>query len=135
MRGVLEDLACDKANVLDVLHAADRSSGAGGTVHAAGVEFDDAFFVGQASEADAVVFGVVLAAEADVVRGFKRVTAAVEQHLVGLLHGVIAGGAGDDDRFRGRLKLLDGFNGLGGSFISGCDTCGSKCSEREEVAA
>ena len=44
-----------------------------GSVHAAGVEFDDAFFVGQAAEADAVVFGIVLAAEADVVDSVQGV--------------------------------------------------------------
>ncbi len=81
-------------------------------MHAAGVEFDDAFLVGQAAEADAVVFGIVLAAEADEVRGFERV-GAVGEHLPGFLHGVVAGDTGDNDGLRGRLELFDGFGGLG----------------------
>ena len=75
-------------------------------MHAAGVEFDDALFVGQATEADAVVLRIVFAAEADVVDGVERV-GSVQQHFVGLLDGVVAGDAGDDDGLGGRLELFD----------------------------
>ena len=106
--GVFKDLARDQTDVLDIAHAADGAGAARGSMHAAGVKFDDAFFVGKSAEADAVVAGVVLAADADVVRRLERV-GAVEEHLVGLLDRLVAGDAGNDDRFRRRLHLLDLF--------------------------
>jgi hypothetical protein len=48
-------------------------------VHAAGVEFDHAFFIGQASEADAVIFGIVFGAFDDAERGVQRVTSVLEE--------------------------------------------------------
>jgi len=44
-------------------------------VHAAGVELDDAFFIGKAAKAHAVVFGVVFPAEADVMDSVESVLA------------------------------------------------------------
>src|SRR5271167_1112231 len=108
-------------------------------MHAAGVEFDDALFVGKSAEADAVVFGIVLTADADVVRSLECV-GAVEEHLVCLLDRLVAGDAGDDDGFRRRLELLDRFGGVsvrvgfsaqGWQAEAGC----SQSAKREEVAA
>ena len=58
-----------------------------------------------------MVLRVVLAAEADVVDSVQRVL-AIEEHLVGLLDGVVAGDAGDDDGLCRRLELFDGVGGL-----------------------
>ena len=130
--GVLVDLAGDEADVLDVADAADGASGTGGPVHAAGVELDDAFFIGKAAEADAVVFGIVFAAEADVVDGVESVL-AIEEHLVGLLDGVVAGDAGDDDGIRGGLELFDGIGGLREGVGEG-EARGGERAEREKIA-
>ena len=87
-------------------------------MHAAGIELDDSFFVGKAAEAYGVIFGIVFAADADVVDGVEGVL-AIQEHLVRLLDGVVAGDAGDDDGFCGRLKRLDGVGGLGESVGDG----------------
>ncbi len=81
--GVLVDLAGDEADILNVADAADGAGRTRGSVHAAGVELDDAFFIGQAAVADGVVAGVIFAAEADVVDGVEGI-GAVEQASGGL---------------------------------------------------
>jgi hypothetical protein len=108
-------------------------------VHAAGIEFDDALFIGQSAEAYAVILRIVLAADADVMRGFERVN-TIEEHLVCLLDRLVAGDAGDNDRLRRRLELLDRFGCLGldvgSSTAAGQAESGSgKGAKREEVTA
>jgi hypothetical protein len=109
--GVLVDFAGDEADVFYIADAAYRAGRTGWSVHAAGVKLDDAFFIGQAAEADGVILWIVFAADADVVDGVEGVL-TIEKHLVCLLDGVVAGDAGDDDGFLGRLELLDGVGGL-----------------------
>ncbi len=101
-------------------------------MHAAGVELDDAFFVGKAAEAYRVVLWIVFAAEADVVDGVEGVL-AIKEHLVGLLDGVVAGNAGDDDGFSRRLEGFDGVGGLREGVGDG-EGGGGDGSEREEIA-
>src|SRR5579863_7894708 len=48
-------------------------------MHTASVEFDHAFFVRQATEADRVVFGVVLRSRHNFDRGVERVPPALEE--------------------------------------------------------
>ena len=62
-------------NILDIAHAAHRSGAPRRTVHAAGIEFDHAFFVRQAAQADAVVVGIVLRPGDDQDRGIQCVAA------------------------------------------------------------
>ncbi len=50
-----------------------------GTVHAAGIEFDYAFFVGQAAESDAVLVGIVFRAFHHFQGGVERVAAILEE--------------------------------------------------------
>jgi hypothetical protein len=48
-------------------------------VHAAGIEFDDAFFVGKPAEADAGVIGIVLGSLDQAECGIQRASAAREE--------------------------------------------------------
>ena len=134
--GVLVDFAGDEADIFDVADAADGASGTRRTMHAAGIEFDDAFFVGQAAEADGMIFRIVLAAETNVVNGFEGVS-AIEEHVVGLLDGGVAGFAGDDDGLGRRLELLDGVGSLGEGVGNGgeAEAGGGDRTQREEIAA
>ena len=58
--GVLHDGLGDHRDILDVAYAAHRTGATRRTVHAAGIQFDHAFFVRQATETDGVVVGIVL---------------------------------------------------------------------------
>ena len=57
--GVLHHSFGNGRNIPDVTDAAHRSGAAAGPVHAAGVEFHHAFFVGNTTESDAVVVWVI----------------------------------------------------------------------------
>ncbi len=122
----LHDELGDEAGVADALQCADGACGACGAMHAAGVELDDAVFIGQAAVSDAVVVRVIFAGDADVVAGVECV-GAVEEHLVGFFDGVVAGVARDDDGLLGRWDMLDTFGWLrlrGGECAeAGCCDC------------
>ncbi len=57
--GMLHDGFRNQRNILDVTHAADRARATRRSMHTAGIEFDDAFLVGQATEPDAGVVGII----------------------------------------------------------------------------
>src|SRR5208337_728545 len=57
--GVLHHSFGNERDILDVADSAHRSGAARGSMHAAGVEFDYAFFVGKAAESDAVVVRII----------------------------------------------------------------------------
>ena len=86
-------------DILDVAHAADRTGAARRTVHAAGIEFDDAFFVGQAAKADGIVVGIVLRALHHADRGIERVAAALQERVGFFDIGVTVVRADDDGAF------------------------------------
>jgi hypothetical protein len=94
--GVLHNGFGDERDVLDVANAADGTGAAGGSVHARGVEFDDAFFVGQASEADGVVVGIVFGAADDAQGGVESVGSGA-QHGVAFIEIIVAIVGRDDD--------------------------------------
>ena len=93
--GLLHDEAGDFGGRLDVAEGGHGAGAARGAVHDAGVEFDHAFFVGQAAVADGVIFGIFLDDVDAGDHGVQRVAAAAGFH--GALAGAQAVGAGDDD--------------------------------------
>jgi hypothetical protein len=74
-------------------------------VHAAGIELDHTFFVGQAAEADAIVFGIVFRTFDYAQRGVERIAAALERSECVFEIGVAVVGA-DDDGSRARVFVL-----------------------------
>jgi len=48
---------CYERHVLDIAHTSDRTSTPCGPVHATGIQLDHAFFVGEATQANAVIVG------------------------------------------------------------------------------
>ncbi len=91
-------------DILDAPHGGDGARAARGPMHNAGVEFDFAFFVGQAAVADGVVVGIVFDHGDGGNDGIKRVATFFENvHAAAKrVHSV---GAGDNDRalaLRGR---------------------------------
>ncbi len=91
--GVLHDGLGDHGNILDVANGADRTGAARGTVHAAGIEFDDTFLVGQATEADAGVVGIILGTFDDADGRVERVAAGLEvgEGIVEIVEAVVGG--------------------------------------------
>ena len=71
--GVLHHRLGSKRNVLDVAHSADRAGASGGSMHAAGIEFDDALLVGQPAESDTVVVGIVFRPADHRMRAIERI--------------------------------------------------------------
>ena len=71
-------------------------------MHAAGVEFDDAFFVGQAAESDRVVVGIVFRALHHADAGLERVAATFQERIGRFDVGISVVGA-DDDGALGRI--------------------------------
>ena len=124
--GAAHDGVSELSRVADAGQGGDGAGAARGAVHDGGVELDDAVFVGETAEADAVVGGIVLAALADVERGFEGVGALGEEG-VGLGYGVVAGLAGDDDGFPGGL-IGDGCVGMRGGVLGSAS--GYACSEQ-----
>ena len=94
--GVLHHGLRDQRHVFDVAHAADRAGAARGAVHAAGVEFDHAFFVGDSAEADGVVIWIIFRTLHDTQRGIERVAAAFQEGECVFEIGVAVVGADDD---------------------------------------
>ena len=87
-------------------------------MHAAGVELDDAFLVGQAAEAHAVVVGVVFRAGDDGDGGFQRVGARGEQGVGAVQIGEAVIGADDDGGVKrgGRWRLCGERACVGGQY-------------------
>jgi hypothetical protein len=76
---VLEHGLRDQRHVLDVAYAADRAGSPRGSVHAAGIEFDDSFFVWNSAEANAGVIRIVFRTLDNAKRGVERIAAAFEE--------------------------------------------------------
>ena len=128
---VLEHGFRDQRDILDVAHASDRTSAAGGTVHAAGVEFDHAFFVRKSTETDAGVFGIVFWSLDHFESGVERVAAAFQEGVgfVEIVEAVI--GADDDGALvgSGLCAVLLGCRTLFGVFCLGSGSySGGDCS-------
>ena len=75
--GMLHHCPGHQRDILDIAHASDRPRPPRGTVHAAGVQFDHAFFVRQPAQSDAVIVGIVLRPLNDSQRGLERIAAAL----------------------------------------------------------
>ena len=60
------------------------------------VEFDHAFFVGQAAETDRIVFGIVLRSLHHANAGFERVSTAFKESVRGFDVGIAVVGTYDD---------------------------------------
>src|SRR5258706_2666379 len=94
-------------NILDIAHAADGTGAARGPVHATGIQFDDAFFVGQAAETDAVVVGIVFW-PADYEHGGIESVAPLAEDFEALVDVVETIAGGDDDWARNTLRCARG---------------------------
>jgi hypothetical protein len=77
--GVGHHSFCHQRNIFDIAHAADRSRAAGRPVHAAGVELDNAFLIGQSAVANACVLRIVLRALHHAQGRIERIPAALEE--------------------------------------------------------
>src|SRR5271165_64916 len=95
--GVLHHSLRYHRDILDVADAADRTGAAGGTVHATGIEFNDAFFVGKTAESHTGVVRIVFRAFDDADGGVERV-ASVLQEGEGIVEIVDAVVGADNDR-------------------------------------
>ena len=95
--GVLHHSFRNQRNILDVADAAHGSGAARGPVHAAGVEFDYAFFVGKAAESDGVVVRIVFRTFYNADGSVERVAAAFQESegVVEIIEAVVGA---DDDR-------------------------------------
>src|SRR5260370_29596157 len=74
--GVLHDGFSHERNILDVTHAAHGSRSARGSMHAAGVEFDNPLFVGKTAESDGIVIRIIFRSLDNAHSGVERVAAA-----------------------------------------------------------
>src|SRR5215469_4119978 len=75
-------------------------------MHATGIEFDYALFVGVASETYALVVGIVLGSLDNFERRLERVS-AIGEEAIGLVEIVVSvGGADDDGQAGGAFVLL-----------------------------
>ncbi|OLC98560.1 MAG: hypothetical protein AUH86_04520 [Acidobacteria bacterium 13_1_40CM_4_58_4] len=95
--GVVHNSFGHKGNVLDVAHSADSASAPRWSVHTTGVELNHAFFVGQATEADAIVIGIIFRPFHDSQRCIEGV-AAVFEETVSVIEVVVAIVGRDDNR-------------------------------------
>ena len=77
--GVLHHGLGDQRNVLDIPNAPDRAGAAGRTVHAAGIELHNAFFIGQPTQSDAVFVGIVFRSLYNLQSGIERVAAIFQE--------------------------------------------------------
>src|SRR5450759_1680629 len=114
--GVLHDGSGHERNILDVTDAAHGSGAAAGPVHAAGVEFDHAFFVRKAAESDAIVVRIVFRAFHDAQGGVERVAAVFQENEGGVeVMDAIVGA--DDDRPLGGAGRFGGAGSIVFSFV------------------
>src|SRR4051812_28872614 len=81
---VLHSSLRDLGDVLNIANATNRPRAASGTVHAAGVEFNHPFFVGQTAEADTIVVRIIFRTSHHPHRGIESIGAAAE-HTEGFL--------------------------------------------------
>ena len=77
--GVLHHCLGHQRNILDVPHASNRPGAPRRTVHAAGIEFHHAFFVGQPAQSDAVFVGIIFRAFHHFQRRIERVAAVFQE--------------------------------------------------------
>ena len=91
-------------HIFDVAHATDRASTARGAVHAASIEFDYTFFVGQAAETNGIVVGIVLRALHDANTGVESIATAFQER-VGRFDVIAPVVRADDDRALGGISL------------------------------
>ncbi len=113
MSGVRKDGLGDQRDVLDVAHGSDRASAARRSVHAAGVELDHSFFVGNSAEANAGVVGIVFRSLDHFERGVERVAAAFQEGecVLKIVEAVV--GADDDGALvRSGLRRMVCSNGF-----------------------
>src|SRR5580704_13966747 len=96
MAGVLHDCLSNQRYVLDIAHAAHRSGAARRAVHAASVEFDYAFLIGQATQADGVVLGIVFGTFDDLQSGIQGVATIFQKDVGTIEVSISVVGANDD---------------------------------------
>jgi hypothetical protein len=76
-------------------------------VHAAGIEFDNAIFVGEATEANTIVVRIIFRALDDFEGGIERIAAALQEDERVLEIGVAIVGADEDGTFvRTELRFM-----------------------------
>ena len=102
MTGMESHSIRQQGNILDIANPTYGSSSARGAVHAAGIQFDHAFFVGMSSQADAFIIGVILRSLHDLERSIECVPAAGEKRIR-LIEIVISVARRNDDWQLGRV--------------------------------
>jgi hypothetical protein len=123
---VLEDGFRDQRDILDIANASDGAGAASGSVHAAGIEFDDPFFVRKTAEADAGIVGIVFR-PFDNFEGSIQCVSAVSEEGEGVIEVVeaVVGADNDGALVRSGLGFLRGGVlrriGLGSRSYSGRD--------------
>ena len=131
--GVLHHSFGNGRNILDVADAAHGSRAARGPVHAAGIEFDHAFFVGKAAQSDAIVVRIVFRAFYNAQGSVERV-AAVFQENEGGVEVIDAIVSANDDRPLGGAGRLGRARSVVFSFVLRVQvlrtqTSGHRCSD------
>src|ERR1700681_1544432 len=126
--GVLHDRLGNERNILDVADAAHRSRAARGSMHAAGVEFNDAFFVGKAAQSDGIVIRVIFRA-LDYAEGSVERVATVFQESEGVVEVIDAVVGADDDRPLGAAGWFDGAGSIVFDFVLRVETGGKRCGD------
>ena len=128
MAGVLHYRFGNKRNILDVADAADGTRASRGAMHAAGVEFDDSFLVGQSTEANGIIVGIIFRTFYHAQSCVQRVTPAFQEGegIIKIIAAII--GADDD----GALACSKGIGGRGASVLGAqimiMKTGGHRCS-------
>src|ERR1700682_1578603 len=126
--GVLHDGFSHERNILDVTHAAHGSRSAWGSMHAAGVKFDNPLFVGKAAESDRIVIRIIFRSLDNAHGGVERVAAAFQEskRVVEVIDAICAA---DDDR---PLRAAGWFGGAGNivlTFVLRIQAGGQRCSD------
>ena len=108
--GVLHHGFGDQRNVLDVANPAHRARPASWSMHAAGIEFDDALFIRQTAQTYAVIVCIVLWAFYHPQRCIQRVAAGLQELKACIQIWVAIVGANDDWALACRLlrRQVDG---------------------------
>ena len=97
--GMLHHRLRDQRHVLNVPHSTYRASASRWAVHAAGIELDNAFFVGETTEANTIVLRIIFRALDDFEGGIKRIAAAFQEDERVLEIRVSIVGTDDDGTF------------------------------------
>ena len=108
MAGVQPHRIREQRYVLDVTHRADRPRSPRRTMHTASVQLHDAFFIGMAAEANALVIGIIFGTLNDFQRSIQSVSAAGKKCISCVQIGETVCGADDHGqlRFAGRRITL-----------------------------